>query len=338
MLLGFDFDSFLKSLMRRRIVSLLLALCIFVLVISYLSAFSALNTELSILNLLMGEMSFAFLSISFMLPSLDTKRVIKLSIEFLVLMAVLFLLLVLIPSGEGAAPFSFKELTSSGTNNGDNTSYSSPIIIINGFVLLLVNLVGLGILYAKEKYMRSALGEDSEEPAGFNSFKKADFTALIAEEPEEEIKNKQQLLISRKIANELKDEVSEIFDVYLKKLPDKPSVDNNEKLTRLEQTLLKYINPNITAAACLDESSATLERSIFFWDETNKEELINSFHKFNQASQLINTGKVCQALIASGGLWYLIAEFQGNYLLLKSRNKDYAPLLDTAHKVFKHLN
>jgi hypothetical protein len=303
-------------------------------VLSYLSAFSSLVTEISILNLLMGELAFAFLSISFMFPSVDNKKVIKLSAEFLVIIAVFFLLLVFVPLGEGNPAFIFKEPLVNQVASG-NRGQSPTAVLVNAYVLLLINLLVFGIIYLKERLHWKTIFDDSETTV--NSFKKADFSNLIAEVPEEQIKNKQQALKSRRMANELKDEVSEIFDIYLEQFSTKSYSDTNAKLSSLEEALLKYINKDITAALCLDDSFTSLEKSVFFWDDSNKEELISVFKNSSQASQAIGTGKVCQALISSGTVWYLIAEFKGNYLLLKSRAKDYAPLLDTAYKVFKYL-
>ncbi|MFZ4084186.1 MAG: hypothetical protein ACOYK1_01410 [Vampirovibrionia bacterium] len=334
MLSGFDLNSVLRGLMRRRIVSLVAAVLILMTVLSYLSAFSSLVTEISILNLLMGELAFAFLSISFMFPSVDNKKVIKLSAEFLVIIAVFFLLLVFVPLGEGNPAFIFKEPLVNQVASG-NRGQSPTAVLVNAYVLLLINLLVFGIIYLKERLHWKTIFDDSETTV--NSFKKADFSNLIAEVPEEQIKNKQQALKSRRMANELKDEVSEIFDIYLEQFSTKSYSDTNAKLSSLEEALLKYINKDITAALCLDDSFTSLEKSVFFWDDSNKEELISVFKNSSQASQAIGTGKVCQALISSGTVWYLIAEFKGNYLLLKSRAKDYAPLLDTAYKVFKYL-
>ena len=334
MLSGFDLNSVLRGLMRRRIVSLIVAVLILMTVLSYLSAFSSLVTEISILNLLMGELAFAFLSISFMFPSVDNKKVIKLSAEFLVIIAVFFLLLVFVPLGEGNPAFIFKEPLVNQVASG-NRGQSPTAVLVNAYVLLLINLLVFGIIYLKERLHWKTIFDDSETTV--NSFKKADFSNLIAEVPEEQIKNKQQALKSRRMANELKDEVSEIFDIYLEQFSTKSYSNTNAKLSSLEEALLKYINKDITAALCLDDSFTSLEKSVFFWDDSNKEELTSVFKNSSQASQAIGTGKVCQALISSGAVWYLIAEFKGNYLLLKSRAKDYAPLLDTAYKVFKYL-
>jgi hypothetical protein len=274
-------------------------------VLSYLSAFSSLVTEISILNLLMGELAFAFLSISFMFPAVDNKKVIKLSAEFLVIIAVFFLLLVFVPLGEGTPAFIFKEPLVNQVA-GDNSGGQSPTaVLVNAYVLLLINLLVFGMIYLKERLHWKTIFDDSETTV--NSFKKADFSNLIAEVPEEQLKNKQQALKSRRMANELKDEVSEIFDVYLEQFSTK------------------------------SYSFTSLEKSVFFWDDSDKDELISVFKNSSQASKAIGTGKLCQALISSGTVWYLIAEFKGNYLLLKSRAKDYAPLLDTAYKVFKYL-
>lgn len=335
MLSGFDLNLVLRGLMRRRIVSLIVAVLILMTVLSYLSAFSSLVTEISILNLLMGELAFAFLSISFMFPSVDNKKVIKLSAEFLVIIAVFFLLLVFVPLGEGNPAFIFKEPLVNQVAAGNSGGQSPSAVLVNAYVLLLINLLVFGIIYLKERLHWKTIFDDSETTV--NSFKKADFSNLIAEIPEEQIKNKQQALKSRRMANELKDEVSEIFDVYLEQFSQKIYTDTNAKLANLEEALLKYINKDITAALCLDDSFTSLEKSVFFWDDSNKDELISVFKNSSQASQAIGTGKVCQALISSGAVWYLIAEFKGNYLLLKSRAKDYAPLLDTAYKVFKYL-
>jgi len=334
LLSGFDLNSVLRGLMRRRIVSLIVAVLILMTVLSYLSAFSSLVTEISILNLLMGELAFAFLSISFMFPSVDNKKVIKLSAEFLVIIAVFFLLLVFVPLGEGNPAFIFKEPLVNQVASG-NRGQSPTAVLVNAYVLLLINLLVFGIIYLKERLHWKTIFDDSETTV--NSFKKADFSNLIAEVPEEQIKNKQQALKSRRMANELKDEVSEIFDIYLEQFSTKSYSNTNAKLSSLEEALLKYINKDITAALCLDDSFTSLEKSVFFWDDSNKEELTSVFKNSSQASQAIGTGKVCQALISSGAVWYLIAEFKGNYLLLKSRAKDYAPLLDTAYKVFKYL-
>jgi hypothetical protein len=334
LLSGFDLNSVLRGLMRRRIVSLIMAVLILMTVLSYLSAFSSLVTEISILNLLMGELAFAFLSISFMFPAVDNKKVMKLSAEFLVIIAVFFLLLVFVPLGEGTPAFIFKE--SVNQIAADNSGGQPPrAVLVNAYVLLLINLLVFGIIYLKERLHWKTIFDDSENTV--NSFKKADFSNLIAEIPEEQLKNKQQALKSRRMANELKDEVSEIFDVYLEQFSQKSYSNTNAKLSTLEEALLKYINKDITAALCLDDNFTSLEKSVFFWDESDKDELISIFKKSSEASKAIGTGKVCQALISSGAVWYLIAEFKGNYLLLKSRAKDYAPLLDTAYKVFKYL-
>lgn len=334
MLSGFDLDSILGGLMRRRIVTLILSVTVLLTALSYLSGFSNLLTEISVLNLIMGELAFAFLSISFTFPAVENKKVIKLSAEFLIIVAVFFMILVFIPIGEGTSVLTFKKTSQLAANS--STAYDPTSVTINAFILLIVNLLVFAVIYTKEKLN---LNLDYIEPeTDLSSFKKTDFSDLIAEVPKEKIIEEKQLTKSRRMALELKEEVNEIFDVYLDQFSDKAYTNTNEKLSTLEEALLKYINPDVTAALCLDDDFKSLEKSLFFWDESNKEELIAVFKQSNQASTAIGAGKVCQALVSSAFSWYLIAEFKGNYLILKSRTKDFSPLLDTAHKVFKHIS
>ena len=139
------------------------------------------------------------------------------------------------------------------------------------------------------------------------------------------------------MASELKSEVNEIFDIYLERFHEEEEHNVDKKLEKLENALVKAINPQISAALCLNENFEKSEDTVFHWEGIEKEDLSALFQDFDKISTESGTGKLCQCLINLDETWYMIAQYRGMYLVLKSRENEFSNLLDVSYKVFKTL-
>ena len=175
-----------------------------------------------------------------------------------------------------------------------------------------------------------------KEDKVFYSYKKVELDNEIWNE-EKDPKKLEQAVKSKEMATELKSEVNEIFDIYLEQFHEEESSEHDKKLEELENALVKAINPKISAALCLDENFNKLESTVFHWEGIEEEDLSSLFTDYSSISTDAGTGKLCQCLIHLDEAWYMIAQYRGMYLALKSRGKEFSDLLDVSYKVFKTL-
>ena len=110
---------------------LTISIIIFALVcLSYLSALNTIFIEVSLINLLVGELALAFLTISLLFPSANTKRIMELTTKYLLITAGFFTLLAFIPSFNTKEVFTYH-----------NYKMGIPLRVeINSYALLLTNI------------------------------------------------------------------------------------------------------------------------------------------------------------------------------------------------------
>lgn len=288
--------------------------------LSYLSALNTIFINVSILNLLMGELALAFVLNSLIFPSANNKRVIELSTKYLIITAGFFTLVAFLPSSSEQEVFSYS-----------NYKAGIPLSVsVNSYALLLTNIFACLFLFLNHKL------KAVKEEKVFYSYKKADIGAEIWGE-EKDPEKLEKAVKSKEMASELKSEVNEIFDIYLERFHEEEEHNVDKKLEKLENALVKAINPQISAALCLNENFEKSEDTVFHWEGIEKEDLSALFQDFDKISTESGTGKLCQCLINLDETWYMIAQYRGMYLVLKSRENEFSNLLDVSYKVFKTL-
>lgn len=308
-----------NMLLNKKILITIASILFALVCLSYLSALNTIFINVSILNLLMGELALAFLLNSLIFPTANNKRVIELSTKYLIITAGFFTLVAFLPSSSEQEVFSYS-----------NYKAGIPLSVsVNSYALLLTNIFACLYLFLNQKL------KTVKEEKVFYSYKKSDIGSKIWGE-EKDPEKLEKAVKSKEMASELKSEVNEIFDIYLERFHEEEhNVD--QKLEKLENALVKAINPKIAAALCLNEDFEKLEDTVFHWEGIEKENLSTLFQDFNKISTESGTGKLCQCLINMNETWYMIAQYRGMYLVLKSRENEFSNLLDVSYKVFKTL-
>ncbi len=308
-----------NMLLNKKILITIASILFALVCLSYLSALNTIFINVSILNLLMGELALAFLLNSLIFPTANNKRVIELSTKYLIITAGFFTLVAFLPSSSEQEVFSYS-----------NYKAGIPLSVsVNSYALLLTNIFACLYLFLNQKL------KTVKEEKVFYSYKKSDIGSKIWGE-EKDPEKLEKAVKSKEMASELKSEVNEIFDIYLERFHEEEhNVD--QKLEKLENALVKAINPKIAAALCLNEDFEKLEDTVFHWEGIEKENLSTLFQDFDKISTESGTGKLCQCLINMNETWYMIAQYRGMYLVLKSRENEFSNLLDVSYKVFKTL-
>ena len=289
--------------------------------LSYLSALSTVTVEVTIFNILLAELAFAFLVNSLVFPKANNLRVINISVKYLLTIAGFFAIISFLPHSGDEHIFSY----------GDYQGLVPFSVRINAFALLMTNIFASFVIIINDKLKKV------KEDKVFFSYQKSNLNQTLWGD-EKDPEKLEKAVKSKEIASELKSEVNEIFDVYLEKFEDdKDSETQNKKLENFENALVKHINPQIEAALCLDENFNHLDNSIFKWENLDKDEIAVLFDNLNKSSEAASTGKLCQCLFSVENSWYIIAQYRGMFLILKSRNSDFSNLLEVSYKVFKSL-
>lgn len=114
-----------------------------------------------------------------------------------------------------------------------------------------------------------------------------------------------------------KENINSLFDIYLDDYENNPN-KIQQKLGNMESILLNNLKEGITGAMCLDPHGEELHDQIFHWQGFDKYELIELYKTNDKLSANLNEGGLCQMLFSDQNLWYLVAKYRGNYLLLQT--------------------
>lgn len=316
---------------RRIFTAVMFGITIFI--TAFIPFFSQLSTDISILSLCFGQVALALLFILAAFPKADYPFIVKLGTAYLVFITVCFAVLGFMPFAAQNKLFTIHAFT---------LSYIPSSAFVD-----LPSLVFLNI----SSFIYMNLGYQIFKPVSTDKVKLYPSTIKTTQEIKEVAENlvKEEVEVKPEVVekqNELKTEVDSLFSVYLNEdsysfedeiFENETQEEKNKKLNVLEGTLLKFIDPEIEEAICMDLQGEALRDSVFKWDGVNPKILIELFKKHNRSSEELNTGRLCQMLVNSKEQWYIIARYRQNYLALKTSMEDPAPLLETAFNVFKSL-
>ena len=305
---------------KKTIYSIIL-FAISLILLSYLSALSTLFLQSATLDFIFGQIALAFLVNKLLFPHSNNRAIAKNCFKYLGIVIILLVVLSLLPSAYEESIFIvIKKYNSVPT-----------VIKFNSFAILISNISAILFVLINDKLRKAR-----EEKVFFN-YKKLEINHTDDFWDDSDPEKLEIAVKSKEMASELKEEVNEIFDLYLEKFEESSSEEKENLLESLEDSLVKHISPQISEALCLDENWNKLEESLFKWESFSNEELKSFFEELDQSSQDAGTGKLCQTLIENDKKWYLIAKYRGIYLILKSRNNEFADLLEISYKVFKTL-
>jgi cell division protein FtsB len=317
----------------RKNTFLLISFFLVVALSGLLPFFLDFSKEIPLISLVLGQIALVFLFVLGSFPKAEIKELMRVSSVSLLFIGLAYSLL-------GFLPFEQKVfvLQISQTIFPDSVSVNlASLLVLNIFSFTLLNI---------DFNLRNNVSQEETTAKKFDEIKPKQ-NEKFKEEPKQQKPIKQEIKklqveedrISRqKLETALKREVDSLFDLYLHDYEGtNDTKEQSIDLELFENALLNNMDMNIRGAICLDKHAETLKDTVFHWDGTNKDTLIEFFKKNDAISRQIGAGKLCQLLVSNDDHWYIISKFRGNYLVLKSANMDIKPLINTAYKVFKSL-
>lgn len=275
--------------------------------------FSQIIKDIPLISLFLGEVSLIFLVVLASFPKAGIREIIKIGCYYLVFISICYALLSFIPVEPRFKLFSFQEL-SGGIPNLVSVNIIG-IVILNTIACLFFGMeLSRKVLPGSKQYQQQSMREKS-----------------ISERVSTE-----QAIKASKIKTSMKQEVSSLFDLYLKDY-ELGKFEKNERLENIESALLDNIDMDISGAMCVDKEGNVLHDSVFSWSGYPKEALLEAFKAQNENSKQLGTGSLCQMLFKDEGHWYIVAKYRGNYLILQTEKEEPSPLLETSYRVFKAL-
>lgn len=297
-----------------RLSFLITTLVIALLLVTPIPFLTRIIREVPLISFFLGEISLVFLVILASFPKAGIKEIISASSQFLLVIAICVGILSLIPLQQDFRLFAFGEIEAGIPN----------LVSINVIGIIVLNFIVCFLLNLELKRQKSNPNN--------GSFSKRRSKNLSMEQINADAESN----MITKMGSELKKEVNSLFDLYLKEY-ESGDKEENIKLQNFEAALLENISNDITGAVCVDKNGLILKDTVFTWSGYPKESLIEMFKRDNHISSELGTGILCQKLFIDNGVWYVIAKFRGNYLIMQTDRKDPSPLLETTYKVFKAL-
>jgi hypothetical protein len=298
---------------------------------AFIPFFSQISKDVPIISLAFGQVALVFLFLLVAFPRANYQNIVKLSIVYLSFIGFCFIFLSFLPVDPDYKIFAWYSLP-------DSVIVDIPALIFLNICSFLY--MSLGFYIQKPVISDGTVAFPSAANAGES------YTAKFQENmneifhgtqaPNSELPSQQYGSVLE-AKESLKNEVESLFSVYDEEGFDYDGDEKSEKLNQVEEVLVKYLDPSVEEALCLDKDGKILNNTVFRWYDIEPEEVINLFKRQNNNSQNLNTGRLCQVLINSKNKWYIIAKFKANYLALKTSLEDPAPLLQTAFKVFRSL-
>lgn len=291
------------------------------------------SKEIPLISLVLGQIALIFLFVLGSFPNAEIKEILRMSTVSLLFIGFAYSLLGFIPSPEKVFVLQI------------NPGSIPNIVSVNLISLLTINIFSFTLLNIDFNLRKKSLeelanlkNEEIKESEKIKEIKKQEIKSKAAKEEAKKLQEAEDRASRVKLENTLKREVDSLFNLYLSDYEQNSgSKEKGIDLEILENALLNNMDMKIKGAICLDKNGEALKDTVFHWDGTHKDVLVEFFGRNNEISKQIGSGKLCQALISNDNHWYLISKFRGNFLILKSSDMDIKPLIDTAYKVFKSI-